>query len=105
MPIAIKKTLTDGDYILYWCAGCGRPHHVPVIRWNWNGSLEKPTLSPSVRHFIPRQEPYPGKVIEEKTTCHYFIREGRIEYCGDCDHALAGQTLPMEEIPTEWLNE
>ena len=28
--------------------------------------------------------------------CHSYVKEGKIIYLGDCTHALAGQTIPME---------
>ncbi len=51
----------DGDYDFYYCCPCGcgsigllfvgknvKPAVSPS--WTWNGSLEKPTLHPSVHH-------------------------------------------------------
>jgi hypothetical protein len=32
------------------------------------------------------------------TDCHYHLRAGVIEYCGDCAHALAGKSIPLPEI-------
>jgi hypothetical protein len=80
--------------LYYWCEGCKECHGVPSQRWNWNGSLDRPTLSPSVRHYVTYTV---GGA--ERTVCHYFIREGMIEYCGDCSHELKGQTRPLCEIP------
>lgn len=64
-------------------------HRVPVSRegktkkaWAWNGSVEKPTLSPSVN--------CPG-------VCHFFLREGVIDFCKDSKHKLAGQKVPLQE--------
>lgn len=70
----------------YWCPGCGIGHKVNLDAdkghplWYWNGNLEKPTLSPSVN--------YPAR-----PRCHSFLREGRIEFLDDCDHAFAGKTV------------
>lgn len=80
-------------HVWYYCPGCKRLHGVPAERWNWNGDTEKPTLSPSVRHFIPEGEHGPSR-----TTCHYFVREGRIEYCGDCEHELSGKNVDMVDV-------
>lgn len=93
MVIKVAVRVHGGEqWVWYHCPGCKRLHGVPSERWNWNGSLESPTLSPSVRHYIPADEGRP-----EKTTCHYHIRDGKIEYCGDCDHELKGQTVEMIE--------
>jgi len=31
--------------------------------------------------------------------CHSFIRDGKIQFLGDCTHALAGQTVDLPELP------
>ena len=74
------------DY-LWWCPGCECCHGLWVspghkVRWSWNGSLDKPTCSPS---FLCRGQ----------YTCHTFVRDGVIEYLGDCTHKLARQKIPM----------
>ena len=82
----------DGNtWVRYHCPACGHDHAVPAERWNWNKDVEKPTLSPSVRHFYEKD----GRRV---TTCHYHIREGRIEYANDCPHAFAGKKIEMEDI-------
>lgn len=79
-----------GESFWFWCRGCGTHHRFrtklakgetgPV--WSWNGSMDRPTFSPSLL--------YPGLV------CHLFLRDGMVQYLGDCTHALAGQTVPVE---------
>jgi hypothetical protein len=66
-------------------------------RWHWNGDSEKPTLSPSI---LQTCGPYPeGSSRSGKTdVCHCFVRDGVIEFLGDCTHALAGKTMPLPEI-------
>lgn len=85
----VLEELADGSH-MHWCEGCNTVHVVPTHRgWTFNGNLQAPTFSPSVRHqwdFGERREP---------RCCHYLIREGRIEYCGDCWHALGGTTRPL----------
>lgn len=84
------------EHIWYHCPGCGHAHGVPTKRWNWNGCTKKPTLSPSVRHYIPKMEE--GEITyPEQTICHYFIKDGFIEFCGDCPHPLAGQKVELQE--------
>jgi len=84
--------------VRFVCPGCGN-HHVPRVEklldtydgplWEWNGSLENPTFSPSLRVMGG-----PGGA----TSCHSFIRDGKIEYLSDCTHALAGQTVELPEL-------
>jgi hypothetical protein len=85
--------------MLFECPGCDSLHvvyvggkHRPI--WSFNGDVDKPTVSPSVLvTWIERPRTAPLNKI-----CHSFINEGRIQFLGDCTHALAGQTV---EIP-EW---
>lgn len=87
-----RCTLADDGTLLYICPGCGGHHGVNAERWHWNGDLEKPTLSPSVKHTYPEKPPH---------ICHYFIRAGLIEYCRDSTHALAGKTVDLPDIDRE----
>lgn len=76
--------LWRGRLVIY-CPGCEDTHQMPVeaghsCRWQWNGSLDRPTLQPSV-HVIGR--------------CHSWINDGKIQFLSDCTHKLAGQTVPL----------
>jgi|SRR5579872_376919 len=84
----------NGEYA-WWCPGCRHAHHVPTGGgphpiWQFNGNVDRPSFTPSVRHFLPADEHGP-----EGTFCHYIITDGQIGFCGDCTHALNGQTVPM----------
>lgn len=77
----------------HYCLGCKSYHgiwtEVPNIKgakWRFTGDLEKPTFSPSIS--ISKGENHPK--------CHYFIKDGKIEYLNDCTHELKGQTIEME---------
>ena len=92
MQLAVIK----GNELEYKCHACGW-HSVPVkigVKedkfWQWNGSLEKPTISPSVNH---SHGGYKGEI--KPFRFHYIITDGVIAYCGDCTHNKSGQTLPM----------
>lgn len=87
-----------GTEVVYKCPGCDGLHSVPVEgakKWEWNGDLVKPTISPSVKHTWTF-----GDETNPKC-CHYFIKEGRIEFCADCTHDKSGQTLPLEPFSEE----
>lgn len=60
--------------------------------WDFNGDFERPTFSPSMlaRCTLGKER--------RPHVCHSFVREGRIEYLGDCTHAMAGQTVELPEI-------
>ncbi|TGK36234.1 DUF6527 family protein [Leptospira andrefontaineae] len=87
---------SGGDYYMFFCPGCKIPHTViiGINRWETSGSLETPTIRPSVRTYFPAHEDIP-----EETTCHLFVKEGRLEFLQDCQHSLAGKTVDMVEFP------
>lgn len=98
--------------MMFECPGCGCAHQVNVAGintpvWGWNGSMERPTFTPSVlvtgvkqltdAQFVAYQAT--GVLPEpEPLRCHAFVTDGRIQFLGDCLHALAGQTVDLPEI-------
>lgn len=108
------RRITDGG-LMFHCPGCG-DDHVVSDGWQWNGDFERPTLSPSVLvrtgHYLPGysgdscwctynaehpDEPAPFSCYR----CHFFVREGRIEFLSDSTHALAGQTVGLPDLHPE----
>lgn len=100
----MQTVIHTNRHLYYHCPGCKGHHSLPVAinvkfdkEWKWNGDLVKPTVAPSVKHFLPdshyQQHPECPLFI-----CHYHINEGVIEYCGDCTHALSGVKVPMTEF-------
>jgi hypothetical protein len=82
--------MLDGG-IAILCPACKYCHVLNVerdggSRWSWNDDLERPTFSPSL--LVRRRRGGPE-------ICHSFIRGGRIEYCADSTHALAGLTVDL----------
>jgi len=87
----MRAARAQGNRVHFWCPGCDEAHGITYgarDAWTWNGDLERPTFSPSVLVQGP-----PG------TRCHSFVTDGRIQYLGDCEHALAGQTVDLPEWP------
>lgn len=74
---------TDGK-TMFWCPGCEGFHWVNDT-WQITGDSDNPTFSPSV---------LVGGILR----CHSFVRDGNIEFLSDCDHKLAGQTVPIPDI-------
>ena len=85
------RAVGDVNRLAWWCPGCDTTHAVALDRWTWNGSLDAPTLSPSV-------------LSTRAKRCHCFVRDGKIQFLTDCGHEFAGQTVPMYE-PPEWLSD
>lgn len=91
--------------VMFFCPGCKCGHSIHAkpakspyngATWEFNGDYERPTFSPSVlvtRHELPGS----GDVIGPRV-CHSFVRDGKIQFLGDCDHELAGQTVELPDI-------
>lgn len=86
---------TDGSHYawLWWCPGCQHPHQCDK-RWKFNGNLERPTFEPSilVTDNFSAEDGGPGR-------CHSFVRDGKIEYLGDCTHSFKGLTIELPDWP------
>lgn len=97
----------------YWCPGCRELHVLPVPRWTWNGDVDRPTFAPSVLirsgHYVPGHDgdcwctynaAHPGAPAPFGCgVCHHFVRDGQLEFLADSTHALAGQTVPLPDLP------
>jgi hypothetical protein len=78
--------VAGGSAVAFWCPGCDHAHMVAISgpkAWGYNGDAEKPTFTPSWRDEV----------------CHSFVRDGQIQFLGDCTHALKGQTVPLPDWP------
>lgn len=108
------KVLMPG-FIGFNCPGCNTVHTVRVSgpdAWGWNGSTDTPTVTPSVLvrsgHYLDGEHGHDhcwcsfekrfGRPPEFSCNrCHSFVRDGMIEFLSDSTHALAGQTVPLEQ--------
>lgn len=89
----------------FLCPGCKRPHYCTIkphsnqlgASWDFNGDIENPTFSPSVLQKIEWTN-RPERPVE---ICHSFVRNGKIEFLGDCTHELAGKTVEMLDANIE----
>lgn len=98
MVLEHQKQMGDPpqDYVMFWCEPCDTHHQIPVTgprAWGWNGSVESPTITPSIRVSYDFEDGKPTKC------CHSNVTDGQILYHGDSTHALAGQTVPLAEMP------
>ena len=87
------KMMRENKYLIHACPGCKSRHLIPDwqrAQWEFNGDFNNPTLWPSVRHS--------WKLPTGERVCHYFIKDGKIEYCSDSFHVLAGKTVDLPEI-------
>lgn len=90
----LNDTQGDPSDAIFNCPACDRAHPIRIASkcgapvWNWNGDLDKPTFTPSLLV-------YPHN---SQRRCHSFVTDGRIEFCGDSDHELAGQTVDLPDM-------
>lgn len=82
-----------GHLYVFHCPGCRATHPFEVdapnnTGWQWNGSIERPTFTPSLLVY--------GGGISNRPRCHSFVTDGRIQFLSDSTHELSGQTI---EIP------
>jgi hypothetical protein len=117
------KAKVYNDYVRI-NAPCGHHHYIRIKEalpdypeacvWGFNNDFENPTFSPSINEttgdLIPNfnEGVYQGTpenfaewrehMRKSAYRCHFIVTGGRIHYCGDCTHNLAGQTLDLLEI-------
>lgn len=102
---ALSAKLRSGadNHLLFWCPGCDGAHQISVgagsgPRWDYNGNPEAPTFTPSV--LVTYNGRDAGTDGAPPAVCHSFVTDGRIQYLGDCTHALAGQTVDLPDFET-----
>lgn len=103
--LGTKLRSVEGGGLMFWCPGCDGAHMVRVgqgegPRWGWNGSGDAPTFSPSIN--VTYDGPDAGQDqgdgrLAPASVCHSFVADGRIQFLGDCTHALAGQTVALPD--------
>lgn len=119
-PPALSSKLQWGIepyYLLHWCPACERSHPVHIANqpnsvgalWHWDQNVDAPTFSHSLKHTITRERLINGEEKVVTDICHYYLRRGVIEFCGDCTQqvegglpvrsAYAGQNVPLPDIP------
>lgn len=115
-----KISVGPEGYTTFWCPGCQEKHALRVRveggrrpSWEWNGSVDAPTFTPSVLvrvgHFAEGwtqgdkcwctwAAEHPGEEPSfECSQCHSYVTNGSIQFLADCSHSLAGQTVPLPE--------
>lgn len=110
---AVLRSAQDGR-LTFWCPGCNEAHSIsvgmgPGPRWGWNGSVDRPTFTPSILvrsgHYASHHklgDPCwctAGETGFACQICHSFVTCGQIKFERDSTHALAGQTVPL---PQRW---
>lgn len=74
------------------CPGCNMAHSIKIIgdgpKWTFNMDFVKPTFHPSLKvQYGPEHN---------RKICHSFVKDGNIQFLGDCTHELKGKTVPLK---------
>lgn len=107
--------------LAFFCPGCKDFHVVPIESgtkdsWKWNQNVEAPTFFPSVDvksgHYMNSHKPgsscwctynkeHPEDAEDgfECVHCHSWVTDGVINFLTDCTHSLAGQSVPIPDLP------
>lgn len=96
----IKKLEESKGLYYFMCPACKKPHEIgtdpadqfPV--WQFNRDLERPTIRPSVA--------VESSWMGERTYCHSFVTDGKIQFLDDCTHECKGMTLDLPDITKEF---
>ena len=110
-PKIVKRTgyYNCGPTLAHWCPACKEMHDFAVdqpfgngARWTWNENPAAPSFTPSMNIRIG---PYPEGCHRAGTTevCHYFLKDGQIQFLTDCTHDLAGKVVELPDIPATAL--
>jgi hypothetical protein len=101
IKVGIKLKHTGGR-AHFMCPACDSIHTISVAYdeadpkrpiWGWNNSDDSPTFTPSINRILG---PYPDG---SSKICHSFVRDGHIQFLGDCTHAFAGKTMEIPDFP------
>lgn len=89
----------ESNGLCFFCPGCNDIHqiHLQPDGWGWNGDKVKPTFTPSVKVTWAANPKAEEQFKEWRTEriCHSFVKDGRIQFLGDCTHSMANQTVDL----------
>lgn len=86
-----------------WRIKCPASGSIEIPRngkWTFDGNYERPTFSPSMNETRgqPGQSMEDFKADPHPWRNHVFVRNGYIEYLGDCTHEWRGKTVEIEPL-------
>jgi len=85
------------DYLIFKLKGMRVQTVIPVITkgnrdifnaWTWNGSLEAPTVRPSVKTQYVNEK-------RESVVIHYWLNDGICKCLGDCTDGNANKNIEL----------
>lgn len=99
----------------FFCPGCKQGHGFRTVshpapndlnddekelfknKWTWNNDFDRPTIMPSLNVLRKIGTDGRGKAIYE-TTCHSHVKDGMIQFLGDCKHDMKNTTVEIPEF-------
>lgn len=85
----------------HWCPACEQVHPIPPQGWTFNGSPDRPSFEPSFKQtFFQPIGDQAARPQGEERVCHYFIREGTIQFCMDSWHRRS-DIVAMVPMPAD----
>ncbi len=90
--VPVSETMHQYNFI---CPGCNEEHAFNDT-WEFNQDFDRPTISPSFLTHGGRFKqgmPYDTEMFR----CHSFIKDGMIEFLGDCTHELKNKTVELPD--------
>lgn len=118
MSVRLGKKLRgiSADLVAFMCPGCKELHQIRVRTdgantggaWGYNQNPDAPTFSPSIKVTGKQSVIIDGErtgewVLDENgrvkdMCCHSFVKDGHIQFLGDCTHDLKNQTVELPDI-------
>ena len=112
-----KLVRTTASNIGHWCPHCNEVHFFRISRpegtnypvWKFDGNIETPTFTPSMRisepvygkSTIEKQPDGSYRKVNWKTICHYNLTAGIVKFHGDGPHGR--KNVPLQDIPEAWF--
>jgi hypothetical protein len=94
----LKPAVNDAGAVVgyvFHCPGCEHGHIYYVsgpMVWSFNGDLASPSFTPSLLNTC---KPHPDP---KQRRCHLFLTAGKLHFCRDCSHDLAGQVVDLPDM-------
>lgn len=94
MKVRVGTSPTGKTTYLLWCPACA---DIVMIDdgWTYNGNPDAPTFTPSLLTSVG--------FTDRRYVCHSFITDGVWQYLADSTHPHAGRSLPVVDLPDEYL--
>lgn len=97
MVKAMQLLKPDGSHSgwIVFCPGCETGHEFDA-RWSYNGNAEAPTFQASMLVYGHKST----APFKDQPRCHSYVKDGKIQFLDDTEHALRGKTVDLPDFDT-----